>query len=81
MQGYAAACDIWSLGVLLYTMLVGRTPFAQNNTDSPNTILRRIEGGEFSMTGGNWDAVSPAGKVISFHYFLKIILLKILLLS
>jgi len=30
-QGYDAACDIWSLGVLLYIMLAGYRKIFENN--------------------------------------------------
>uniref|UniRef100_A0A672J8Q2 non-specific serine/threonine protein kinase n=1 Tax=Salarias fasciatus TaxID=181472 RepID=A0A672J8Q2_SALFA len=61
-QGYDVGCDIWSLGVLLYTMLAGFTPFANGPEDTPNEILGRIGSGHFSLTGGNWDTVSDAAK-------------------
>ncbi|XP_055718566.1 ribosomal protein S6 kinase alpha-1-like isoform X1 [Salvelinus fontinalis] len=61
-QGYDEGCDIWSLGVLLYTMLAGFTPFANGPEDTPDEILSRIGSGHFTLTGGNWDAVSEAAK-------------------
>ncbi|XP_067903883.1 ribosomal protein S6 kinase alpha-6 isoform X2 [Heterodontus francisci] len=61
-QGYDAACDIWSLGVLLYTMLAGYTPFANGPNDTAEEILLRIGSGKFSLSGGNWDTVSDAAK-------------------
>uniref|UniRef100_A0A8C2KF96 Ribosomal protein S6 kinase n=1 Tax=Cyprinus carpio TaxID=7962 RepID=A0A8C2KF96_CYPCA len=66
-QGYDAACDIWSLGVLLYTMLAGYTPFANGPNDTPEEILSRIGSGKFSLSGGNWDSVSDSSKDLLSH--------------
>ncbi|XP_051020170.1 ribosomal protein S6 kinase alpha-2 [Acomys russatus] len=61
-QGYDAACDVWSLGILLYTMLAGFTPFANGPDDTPEEILVRIGSGKFALSGGNWDSISDAAK-------------------
>ncbi|XP_059504474.1 ribosomal protein S6 kinase alpha-2 [Stegostoma tigrinum] len=61
-QGYDAACDMWSLGILLYTMLAGFTPFANGPEDTPEEILARIGSGKYALSGGNWDTISDAAK-------------------
>ena len=62
LQGYDAACDVWSLGVLLFTMLAGETPFASGPEDSAEDILQRIGKGEYDMDSGNWGTVSSLAK-------------------
>lgn len=61
-KGYDEACDVWSLGVLLYTMLSGNAPYAIAPSDTPGQIVSRISESRLRMSGANWDEVSREGK-------------------
>lgn len=51
------------LSVSQYTMLSGRAPFQdQQQEDTADNIMKKIRGGEFSMSGPEWQAVSDSAK-------------------
>ena len=54
-KDYDHKCDIWSAGVIFFTMLTGKPPF---NADSDLEIMRLIKIGKYSMKGRIWPDIS-----------------------
>lgn len=62
-EGYDENCDLWSLGVILYTMLCGKAPFHARSTDeSVSSIMERIKDGDFNFEAPTWQGVSSEAK-------------------
>jgi len=58
-----------SLGILLYTLLSGNTPFALDRNDSHELILARTAV-ILTFTGTTWDRVTDNAKVNFFYFYL-----------
>lgn len=61
---YNNKCDIWSIGVILYILLVGYPPFKAKNK---NDLFNKIKTGSYSMEGPGWNRVSAQAKDLVTH--------------
>jgi len=59
MGGYDKACDIWSLGVIVYILLCGFPPFYADNDAQ---LFEKIKRGEFEFLRPYWDPISDSAK-------------------
>lgn len=61
---YNNKCDIWSIGVILYILLVGYPPFKAKNK---NDLFNKIKTGSYSIEGPGWNRVSNDAKDLVKH--------------
>ncbi|XP_049321353.1 serine/threonine-protein kinase 33 isoform X2 [Astyanax mexicanus] len=58
---YSQQCDVWSIGVIMYTLLCGEPPFISS---SEERLFEMIKKGELSFAGPVWETISDAAKKV-----------------
>jgi len=56
--GYGNAVDVWSLGIILYTLFIGAPPF---NGETREKLFENIRLGNIDFSKSHWDTVSLEG--------------------
>ena len=51
-------CDVWSVGVIMFAMLSGKTPFLADTADELYAIISE---GKIEFPPEKWDHISDAG--------------------
>ncbi len=58
-KSYNKACDMWSIGVILFTIMCGYPPFWG---DTEREIYGRVKRGHYAFEGPDWQVRSAAVK-------------------
>jgi len=64
LHGYNDACDMWSVGVILYVLLCGFCPFFDECTPA---LFQAITTGNYSFPSPFWDRISEQAKDLIRH--------------
>jgi len=60
-QPYDQSCDMWSVGVILYVMLCGYTPFME---EAQEKMFERIKQGDWKFEEKDWSHISEEAKAL-----------------